>query len=175
MNYVSTKLLKIQKTEHVLFILQSVFFLYLFFYLLNSSLFAITYALILNGKGFYYYFFKLVLSFLASFLKTIKETTINMAFENLPSMWLEQSWESVQLECEDGLWHLLVPSVLVYGPRLVLVGWYLQVLKTHSKIPMYIYCMSQYYAIRNNHRGKIKTLYDKNIKEYLYTYHRART
>lgn len=144
--YDSVSILKTIK----LYILTLVYEFYLNKITLSSiecfSFFMISYTLILNGQSFITIFWVVDLFFLLwfVFLKEKKETIINMAFQNLLSMWLEQSWESKQLECEDEQWHLLVPSVLVCGPLLVLVGWYLQVdnhsqiLKIHSKIPMYI-------------------------------------
>lgn len=129
MNYISIKLSKNSEDRTCcVYIAIHLLFLHLFFHQSNTFFLAVDYTLILNGKRFDYYFGGcwLVLSSLLCFLKGIQETTImNMAFESLPSMWLEQLWESIRPECEDGQWHLLVPSVLVGGPLLVLVGWYL--------------------------------------------------
>lgn len=141
------KPVKVQKTEHISFILQSIFpcYIYSFIYWMLFFFVWLVTHWFLNGKSFITIFWNVDLFFLLwfVFLKEKKETIINMAFQNLLSMWLEQSWVSIQLEYEDEQWHLLVPSVLVCDPLLGLEGWYLQVdnhsqiLKIHSKIPMY--------------------------------------
>ena len=84
------------RRQNILFILQSIFILFIF--LPIEFFFSFLALIYLDFKWWGFWFLVcLLFSFLVCLLNGVNETTIRIAFKNLPSMWLEQWCNNYQV------------------------------------------------------------------------------